>query len=77
MPMLVDSALFQIELEDRAETGNAFGKDVTDENVALAFSNLTAHVNVPQKGKKVIMDGISGSTHTGQVMAVMVKCNTH
>jgi hypothetical protein len=41
------------------------------DDVVLAFSNLTAHVNDPVKGAKVIMDGVSGSAQTGQVMAVM------
>ena len=40
-------------------------------NLKVSFSNLSAHVRLPDGNKKSIIDGVSGSAHMGQVMAVM------
>jgi len=53
------------------ELTGGYDKSKTDDAVKLAFSDLTAQIGLPTGEKKTILDGISGSAHTGQVMAVM------
>jgi ABC-type multidrug transport system ATPase subunit len=66
MPKLVKDGPTSAEyLRDLEQGGNR------KQNVKVAFSNLSAHVRLPDGKKKSILDGISGSAHMGQVMAVM------
>jgi ABC-type multidrug transport system ATPase subunit len=66
MPKLVKDGPTSAEyLRDLEQGGNR------NQNVKVAFSNLSAHVRLPDGKKKSILDGISGSAHMGQVMAVM------
>lgn len=39
--------------------------------VKLTFSDISAHVRLPNGETKTIMDGVSGHAQTGQVMALM------
>ena len=83
MPKLVASGLSSSEFEERLESGTArvsanvgqgskLAASGDETTVKLSFSNLTAHVELRDcGGKKVVMDGVTGSAHTGQVMAVM------
>ena len=68
MPKLVASSLTEAEfLSVKAE--KTLG--VNGDGLKLSFSDLSAHVRLPNGDNKTIMDRISGVAHTGQVMAVM------
>ena len=84
MPKLIASGLSSMEFTQHLESGKdplavpggagsgtKLAAGNLEASVKLSFSNLTAHVGIPNGGKKVIMDGITGSAHTRQVMAVM------
>ena len=69
MPKLVKDRLTSAEYIQELERGcsGSSGK----QNVKVSFSNVSAHVRLPDGNNKNILDGISGSAHAGQVMAVM------
>jgi ABC-type multidrug transport system ATPase subunit len=66
MPTLVKAGLTDAEYLREIEQGRGGKSDVK-----VSFSNLSVHVTLPNGDKKSILDGVSGSAHTGQVMAVM------
>jgi ABC-type transport system involved in cytochrome bd biosynthesis fused ATPase/permease subunit len=64
MPELVASDLTADEFKSYITPKK--GKDLK-----LTFSNVSAHVKLANGQQKAILDGVTGSALTGQVMAVM------